>query len=207
MQLFLFLLPMISPSYAADPNKPHPHQGVATKFGKPTKTLLTTEETAQIKSGKPILKQVKQGSGGRGIAIMDLNASQEEVWDVITNYKKYPSYIPELKSTENYKVSSSNIYTTFVLKSMMMTVEYYVKHNLYKDGGYITWTLDYSKESDLDDSTGCWFLYPSPDNPGQIRVEYTIDVRISGWVPKFVQNVLAERGLEDATKWVKKAVE
>ena len=112
---------------------------------------------------------------------MDVDASQEKVWNIITNYKKYPTYIPELKTTENYSVSPDNIYTKFILSSMMMTVEYYVKHNLFKEEGYVTWTLDYTKESDLDDSTGCWFLY-YPDNPGQTGVEYTIDVRISGWV-------------------------
>ncbi|MAA79949.1 MAG: hypothetical protein CL916_11900 [Deltaproteobacteria bacterium] len=205
MQLFLFILSILATSYAADPNTPHPHQGVAQKFGKPTKTVLTDKEISRIKSGEAILKQVEQGDGGRGIAVMDVDASQEKVWNIITDYKKYPTYIPELKTTENYNVTPDNVYTKFILSSMMMTVEYYVKHNLFKDEGYITWTLDYTKESDLNDSTGCWFLYPSPDNPGQTRVEYTIDVRISGWVPKFVQTILADRGLEDATKWVKKA--
>ena len=77
MQLFLFLLPMLSTAYAADPNKPHPHQGISEKFGKPTKTPLTASETAKIKSGEAILKQVKKGNGGRGIAVMDIDASQE----------------------------------------------------------------------------------------------------------------------------------
>ena len=202
--LFLLSLGFFSEAEAADPNKPHPHQGVATKFSKPQKTILTATEVDKIKSGRPILKQVNQGSGGRGIAVMDIDASQDKVWNVITNYKKYPTYIPELKETENYSVSSKNVYTRFVLKSMMMTVEYYVKHNLYKDDGYVTWTLDYSRESDLDDSTGCWFMYPSPDNPGHTRVEYTIDVRISGMVPSFIQDILAKRGLKDATKWVRR---
>ena len=73
---------------------------------------------------------------------------------------------------------------------MMMTVEYYVKHRLNREEGYVTWTLDYSRYSDLDDSTGYWYMYPSPDNPGKTRVEYTIDVRISGWVTKFIQTTL-----------------
>ena len=207
MQFLFLLLAFFSSAYAADPNKPHPHQGIATKFGKPTKTQLTAAEVQSIKSGKPILKQVKQANGGRGIAVMDVNASQEKVWGVITNYKNYPTYIPELKSASNYQQTEQHAYTKFILSSMMMTIEYYVKHNLYKDEGYVTWTLDYSRESDLDDSTGCWFMYPSPDNPGHTRVEYTIDVRVSGWVPQFVQDILAERGLRDATKWVKKAAE
>ena len=46
---------------------------------KANKTALTDSETAKIKSGEAILKQVKQGNGGRGIAVMDINASQEKV--------------------------------------------------------------------------------------------------------------------------------
>ena len=90
---------------------------------------------------------------------------------------------------------------------MMISVEYFIKHNLHEKEGYVTWTLDYSRESDLDDSTGYWLLYPSPDNPDHTRVEYSVDIRIKGWIPKFIETMLAEQGLEDATKWVKKAVE
>ena len=205
MTTLLFLFSMNS--FAADPNKPHPHQGKATVFTNPQKTTLTASEVTQIKSGTPILKQVQQGNGGRGIAIMDLNATPEAIWNVVTDYHNYPTHIPDLKSTKNYSVSDSHVYTHFVLSSMMMTVEYYVKHNLNKEKGYVTWTLDYTRHSDLDDSTGYWYMYPSPDNQGKTRLEYTIDVRVSGWVPKFIQTALAERGLKDATKWVKKAVE
>ena len=45
----------------------------------------------------------------------------------------------------------------------------------------MTWTLDYSQESDLDDSTGYWLVYPSPADPSKTRVEYTVDLRVSGW--------------------------
>ena len=194
-------------SYAADPNKPHPHKGKAEVFTVPSKTTLTASEVSTIKSDKPILKQVQQGNGGRGIAVMDLNASQEKIWGIITDYEKYPTHISDLKDTQNYKKTDKHVYTHFTLSSMMMTVEYYVKHTLNEKDGYVTWTLDYDRYSDLDDSTGYWYLYPSPDNPGKTRVEYTIDVRVSGWVPKFIQTALAERGLKDATKWVKKAAE
>ena len=193
--------------FAADPNKPHPHQGKAEVFTVPSKTTLTAAEVTTIKSGKPILKQVKKGkNGGRGIAIMDLNASQETIWQIITDYKKYPTYISNLDKTENYRTTGNHVYTHFTLSGMMISIDYYVKHTLNKKDGYVTWTLDYDRLSDLDDSTGYWYLYPSPDNPGKTRVEYTIDVRVNG-IAKVAQPILADRGLKDATKWVKKAAE
>jgi len=67
MKTLLLLLSMNS--FAADPNKPHPHQGKATVFTSPQKTILSPTQIQTIKSGKPILKQVQKGEGGRGIAI------------------------------------------------------------------------------------------------------------------------------------------
>ena len=67
--------------------------------------------------------------------------------------------------------------------------------------------LDYSKESDLDDSTGYWLIYPSPTDPNKTRVEYSVDIRIKGWVPSFIEDMLADQGLEDATRWVKRESE
>ncbi|MEC7986452.1 MAG: SRPBCC family protein [Myxococcota bacterium] len=205
--LLLLSLHGIPASIAADPNKPHPHQGVATVFSNPQPVSLSDAEKRLLQSGKPVLKQVKQGNGGRGIAVMDVKGTEEEVWNVITDYPSYPKRIPELKTTSNYSVDEKNIYTRFIISKMMVSVEYFIKHDLHKDKGYITWTLDYTRESDLDDSTGYWLLYPSPDNPGQTRVEYSVDIRIKGWIPKFIETMLADQGLEDATKWVKKAVE
>ena len=88
-----------------------------------------------------------------------------------------------------------------------MDVVYFIEHSFHKSEGYMTWTQDYTRESDLDDSTGYWLVYPSPDTPGATRVEYTVDMRLKGWVPGFVENMLAKKGLTMATSWVKKKAE
>jgi ribosome-associated toxin RatA of RatAB toxin-antitoxin module len=197
----------VTPSFAADPNVPHPHQGVAKQFKNPKKTTLSSAEEAIISSGKSYKKQVQEGTGGRGIAIMDISASQEVVWKTITNFQKYPNWIDELSECEIYKNSANNLYARFVISAMMIKVEYFIKHDLHKSDGYLTWTLDYSRESDLDDSTGYWLIYPSPADPSKTRVEYSVDVRIKGWIPSFIEDMLADQGLEDATKWVKRESE
>ena len=205
--LFLLGLLFSSPSFAADPNKAHPHTGVATPFLHPKKAPLTTAETTQLKNGTPVRKQAKKGDGGgRGIVIMDVKASEADVWRVITNFGKYPKWIDELDTCEIYKKQGDKIYARFVLKAMMMSVEYYIAHHYQPQKGYMTWTLDYSRESDIHDSTGYWLVYPSPDHEGHSRVEYSVDLRVKG-LPGFIEDILADRGLEDATKWVKKQAE
>ena len=200
-----------SPVLAANPDKPHSHQGTATKFVDPKRTELTAAEMEILRSGIPVRKQVKQGNGGRGIAIMDVSAPIDVVMNVILDFPMYPKWIDQLSKCEIYDKSSEGsqkyIYADFIISSMMMTVQYYIKHTYTPSKNLITWTLDYGKESDLDDSTGYWLAYPSPDDPKKTRVEYSVDLRVGGWVPGFVEDMLANQGLEDATKWMKRESE
>ena len=105
------------------------------------------------------------------------------------------------------KTDHTEILVDFTLSAMMISVQYYIDHSYYPEQGYLTWTLDYSRQSDLDDSTGYWMVYPSPDDPSKSRVEYSVDIRVSGWIPGFVEDMLANQGLVDATKWMKRESE
>ena len=208
MQILLTgLLLFISVAQAADPNKPHPHNGISTKFTTPQKATLSATEAQQLSSGKPVFKQVQAGNGGRGIAIFDVQANEQTVWSVISSLEKYPSWIDEIAKCDIYKKEGNDIYADFVISTWGVEVQYYIKHNYAPTKGYLTWELDYSRESDLDDSTGYWLVYPSPIDPSKTRVEYSVDLRIKGWVPSFIQTMLAESGVEDATKWVKREAE
>jgi carbon monoxide dehydrogenase subunit G len=207
MHLLLLIWTWILPSMAANPNAPHPHTGIATKFTNPTKVTLTSTEISTLSKGKPVLKQVQEGNGGRGIAVFDVDATPDQVWQTITSFGNYPIWIDELSKCETYKKNGNEILVDFVISTWGVTVEYYVKHDYQPQKGYMTWTLDYTRESDLGDSTGYWLVYPSPLDPSKTRVEYSVDLRIQGWVPGFIQTMLAESGVEDATKWVKREAE
>ena len=207
MQIIWFLLFAIFSANAANPNTAHPHTGVATKFTNPQKATLTDAETQKLSAGKAVMKQVREGNGGRGIAIFDVAASTETVWSVITSFSSYPKWIDELSKCEKYDTKGEHVYVDFVISTWGVTVQYYVDHIYRPQDGYMTWTLDYTRESDLDDSTGYWLVYPSPLDPNKTRVEYTVDLRVSGWVPGFIQTAMAETGVENATKWVKREAE
>ena len=71
----------------------------------------------------------------------------------------------------------------------------------------MTWTLDYSKESELDDSVGYWVVKPHPKTPGWSRVFYSVRVQTSSFMPGFIEDMIARRGLVTATAWVKREAE
>lgn len=207
-KLFLLALLASGPSLAADETKPHPHQGKSEKFTSPKPTKLSKAEVATIKKGNAVRRQIQNDSGGRGIAIMDVKASPDKIWTTIVDYKAYPNWIDKLDKTSVYGGSpATGQKVKFELSVFGMDVVYFIDHSFHQSEGYMTWTLDYSRESDLDDSTGYWLVYPSPDTPGATRVEYTVDMRLKGWVPGFVENMLAKKGLTMATSWVKKQAE
>ena len=205
--LTLIAIGFSNPTFAADPNTPHEHQGKAIRFTNPQPTKLTAEESAKLKTGEPVRKQVKKVNSGRGVAIMDIAADEKTIWSVITDFNSYSNWIDQLSECEIYKKEGQHIFSRFLISAAMMKIEYYIDHTYYPDKGYMTWHLDYSRQSDLDDSTGYWLTYPSPDDPTKTRLEYSIDLRTKGWIPKFVENMLANQGLEDGTKWVKKQSE
>lgn len=207
MHFVLFLFLSIFSAFAANPNTAHPHTGKATKFTNPPKAELTAAEKQTLSIGKAVMKQIKKESGGRGIAIFDVDATPEVVWSVITSFSSYPKWIDELAKSEKYDTKGEQIYVDFVISTWGVNVQYYVNHTYRPQDGYMTWTLDYTRESDLDDSTGYWLVYPSPLDPTKTRVEYTVDLRVSGWVPGFIQTAMAETGVENATKWVKREAE
>lgn len=197
-----------APSFAADASKPHPHQGVAQKFRDPKPSALSADESAKLQAGQAVRKQVRYGdAGGRGVSIMDVKATPDKIWSVILDFGSYPKWIDQLSGCKVLTKSGSHIFVEFQLKVLGIGVQYWIDHTYNKEKGSLTWQLDYSKQSDLDDSTGYWLVYPAPDHPGFTRVEYTVDIRVSGWVPSSIEDMLAKKGLEQATGWVKKQSE
>jgi len=208
MYFLLSILCFASPSLAADPNAPHPHQGVGEKFINPSPTALTKEEKVILSEGKAVRRQVRGDSGGRGIAIMDVRASKDKIWKTILDYSKYPNWIDNLDTTNIYGGTAEKGYlVSFDLSVLGMDITYFIEHSLNSTAGHMTWQLDYTKESDIDDSTGYWLVYDAPDRPGFTRVEYSVDLRLKGWVPGIVENMLAKKGLVLATSWVKQQAE
>ena len=86
-----------------------------------------------------------------------------------------------------------------------MKLEFYVKHFYYPSLNSLTWTLDYEKLSDLDDSCGYWYVIPHPDDRlERTRVFYSVEVSMFAWVPRFIVELMSSKALTEATGWVKK---
>lgn len=208
MWTLLTLLALGPQASAADAGTPHPHQGVLTKFsGRPTLPALSADDLGKLAAGQPVLKQERGDGGGRGTAVQDVRATPERIWSRILSFSKYPEWVDNVKVCELYEDKGTTKKAHFVIGAALFSAEYWITHQVHTDQGFMTWHLDYSKTSDLEDSVGFWVVEPLPDKPGFTRLWYSVDVKVGGWVPAFVEDMVAKSGLTKATTWVKRESE
>lgn len=191
---------------AADAQKPHEHKGLLKPYPQPPPPIpLTAADKAALEKGEPVMKTLEGDSGGRGAAVFRVNAPADVVWSVIGDFPSYPKWIDNVEETEVYKKTPSTKDVRFELSSLGFSVEYFIHHMYGKAGDthWCTWTLDYGRNSDLDDSVGYWRVTPVEGKPGQTQVEYSVDLKVKGWVPGFIRSLLVDKGLKEATQWVK----
>ena len=202
----LLVLTMLdsSPALAADTTKPHPHQGVLKPYPRPPPPLKLTEaEKALLATGKPAMRQAEADAGGRGMAIFSVQASPDITWATINDFASYPKWIGEVKKCDVYQRQGGKIDVAFRIESFPVTLDYFIHHDYDMANRWGTWTLDYARESDLDDSVGFWRVNAVEGKPDESTVEYSIDIAIKGWVPGFIRKMLVVDGLKTATSWVK----
>lgn len=202
-------------------NQPHPHQGLVAPYEpKAPKIDLNKKALALLEDGKLFKTQIaKEGGGGRGIVVLDVNAPTATVWSRILDYDNYAKMVNGCTSSKNYNViqhkpSKSNsflsqtIYTRMKIGLSVIQLEYFIKHQYHPKLNVLTWTLDYDKTSDLDDSVGYWYIVEHPSKGSNwSRVYYSVDVALPDWLPGFAKDFFSTKALTDATSWVKKESE
>lgn len=207
------LLPLIAliaagSAAAADANQPHEHQGIVAAYtGAPPAVPLSSDDLAKLAAGQMVMKQVQRGNGGHAVAFQDIKATPEKIWSKINNHAMYPQWVSGVKSCSDYRKEGPYTWTAFGLSVLGTSVDYFIKHTFVPSQNYLTWTLDYTRQSDLDDSVGYWRLTPLSASPPSTRLEYSVDIRFKGWIPGFAQDFIANKGLTDAVSWVKKQSE
>jgi len=204
------MLSIVAALLAADANKPHINQGVNTPFvAKKQDIPLSASDEKTLASGRPVMRQTVAagGKGGRALAVQDIAASPEIVWSRILAFKDYPTMVNGVKETSVYEDrkngdGSRTLKVRMKLGMMGVSLEYFITHTYSARASVLTWTLDYSRLSDLIDSVGYWCAVAHPTLPGRTRLLYSVDAAFPSWVPGFVVSAITSKALSDATGWV-----
>lgn len=195
-----------SPALAADPESPHPHQLISPVVSKPAALDLNTDEQAIVDGGGVVVRSQRTKLGGEGQAVQLVNAPPSAVWDAILGYPLYPERVSTVVSATVYERDGDTFYVD--MKSSIMGYEtvLYSRNALHRDEGWMAWSLDYRRTSDVKDIAGYWRVEQIQDSPPLTRLEHSTVLAISG-VPGFVVKHLTRQSLADGVAWVKKAAE
>lgn len=212
----LWLVLVAGGAHAADKSKPHPHTGKIKPFklGKPDVTLKASE-VSKVDAGEMFIAQSMSADGlsGRSTAVQSIAAPPNTIWDQLLDFNAYPAKVDKLNECKIYEDKPKGMGNR-QLKVMMkiaaapgFNYEYYCDHTYSAKEKSLIWTLDYERDSDFDDVTGHWYVCPHPEKENWSQVYYSADLKLKGWVPKFILNILTTTAIKSAVTWVKRESE
>jgi hypothetical protein len=200
------VLALAPSALAADPSRPHGHRGVLAPFAEmPKPVVLSPAERTAVERGDVLLREMAGRKDGRRQVVFTVEAPPERVWAVIANFAAFPRYIDEVKSAVVVEEGADGTVVAFTVSQAGVTLTYYVRHRYDAAQHEGTWTLDYSKESDLDDSIGYWRVTPLAGGTRSL-VEHSTHVALKTPLPGFLRDWIADNSLRGTGGWVRKHV-
>jgi hypothetical protein len=175
--------------------------------GAPPRVTLTAAEEARLAAGEAVKRQIRTADGGRGVAVQDVHAPVDVVWDRILDFSAYPRMVENVSLCEPYGRRGDHLFVRFEIGALLMSIRYHIDHTLRRDEGWMTWTLDDTQENELAATVGFWRVEPVADRAGWTRVAYSVEVIPKGWVPEAIEDYVTGRGLTKATAWVRRESE
>ena len=195
------------PAKAASADQPHSHRGILTPISSaPDAVALTEKEREILTAGKHIERHTKSDGGGSGVAVQYIKASPADIWATILSYHRYKGWVKNVVGCALYRKEGNDLYVDMQTSILGFKSRIFTKNTVRKDLGYMAWTLDYDRKSDVNDLVGYWRVEPVEDMPGTTRLEHSNSVMIKG-VPGFLVNYMTRDALSEGTGWVKREAE
>jgi coenzyme Q-binding protein COQ10 len=118
-----------------------------------------------------------------------INAPPEKLFDIITQYDKYPEFLSEVKKIRVLERKGTEVkvqYEVDIIKTIRYTI--LVKEERPKR---MSWT--FVEGEVMKDNKGSWVL--EPEGEGRTKATYTAELALGPLVPKAIVNALTETSL------------
>jgi hypothetical protein len=194
---------------AADDDKPHSHQGILPPYEPVAlNIILDQEQLQQLVDGELVQMTIEdEKTGGKGIGVIDIAAPTDTVWSRIMGFEHYREWVGPVKKCEVYHQTGDTINTHVKISSFLYKYEYFLTNVFWPEQDMLTWTLDYSRNSDFDDCVGAWYVEAHPDREGWSRAWFSTDLKLKQPLPGFLMKFIRKKGIKDAISWVKEQSE
>lgn len=183
--------------------------------GKPGPPTIDAKARAKLDAGKVALISAHDRSGESTVAtvmgLVEIAAPVDRVWEILLSRQHLVDSSGVVKSVVHYGETSDDgdhysFGLKFELKVGFSTLDYWVRRDLYRSDGYLTWLIDSGKPNDLKYTEGSYSVFPAPD-PGKLQLVYRAKIQSGKAIPRWLEEDLTENSLTSYLAYVKEHAE
>ncbi len=130
-----------------------------------------------------------------------INAPREKVFDTISDYERYPEFLPEVKRIKTSNRRGAEVDVHYEVE-LVKTIKYTV-HLKEERPSKLSWTFVDGEL--MKDNRGGWVLDDLGN--GTTKATYTVEVTLGALVPKTIVNALVDTSLPKLLENFKKRAE
>lgn len=130
-----------------------------------------------------------------------IDAPVETVFACITDYEKYPDFLPEMQAVEVVSREENTVVVRFELELLMRIT--YTLRLTESAPTELSWTLEEAKM--MSQNSGGWKLESLGEN--QTKATYGLEVKLRGLIPKSVSTRLMGTTLPQTLERFKESIE
>jgi hypothetical protein len=183
---------------------------------KPPPPVVSDKERSRVDEGKvAVISDHDRSSGDSTVAtvtgLVEIAAPVERIWEILLSRQHLVDSSGVVKSVVHYGETSDDgdhysFGLKFELKVMFSTMEYWVRRDLHRKDGYLTWLIDSKQPNDLKHSEGSYSVFKSP-NEGRLWLVYRAQIQSGKAIPAWLEEDLTEGSLKTYLAYVKEHAE
>ena len=139
------------------------------------------------------------------VGIQDIEAPPDVVFGRICDWPNYHRMIKDVKKCEVYRrgwtLSGCRVACAkYEIAVPMTKLDFYVEHVYDPLNHAMSFSLDYTRKSDVADQVGYWYCEKLAG--GWTRLYYSTDFQIPRWVPPFAKGFILKLAAKSSVTWV-----
>jgi hypothetical protein len=179
-------------------------------WAKPVPTEPTEDEWKSIIAGEVVTRPAPELTPPGAYAWAEIEATPDAIWNVLIDPAEVAASSNTVTSCELYRddphAAGRFIGFHYVLNVAWTEVTYFILRDFRPSEGYMSWTLDPSKTSDLAVADGFYLVKPGR-TPGHNMLYYTTLTDSGRKVPQWLQTWLSSKALRGYLAHVKNIAE
>jgi len=157
----------------------------------PSPISLSASEESVVSSGQVMVRY--GGDARQTVAVVDVKAPPTAVMKAVMDLPARIHDIDSLTAVDIYANSGGKVKAKWTMSIAMVNVDFHIAYDCAMEAGWCVYTLDDSKNNDLESSNGSYQAYPHADGT---RLVYRTDSLAAG-APEWVRRKLADSAAKE----------